>query len=86
MLTSQKDFGHQVGGILDIVIGDNFKISRRKTKYEGHQSVTGIDVFLNKIDAPNRILEKSAIELATNEEKRPYTNYVNNIRNTNVKK
>jgi RNA-directed DNA polymerase len=42
--SSQKDFGALVGGILDIVLGGNFKISRRKTKYEGHQSVTGLDV------------------------------------------
>lgn len=83
--SSQKNFGNVIGKIIDIVIADNFKISRRKTNYKGNQSVTGVNVFLNKIDAPQHILEKSQNEINNNNEKKPYTNYLNNIRKTNNK-
>ncbi|WP_127132981.1 reverse transcriptase family protein [Pseudoflavitalea rhizosphaerae] len=84
--SSQSDFGGLVDDILQIVIKNNFKISRRKTKYEGKQSVTGIEVFLNKIDAPKHIIEKSIVEMSSNSEKKPYTNYLKNIRKTNWKR
>ncbi len=83
--SSQADFGKVIQEILEAVIEGGFKLSRRKTKYESHQSVTGIPVFLNKIDAPNHILEKSIVELNTGTGRTPYTNYVNNIRKTNKK-
>ncbi len=84
--SAQADFGKVVQEILDTVIEGGFKLSRRKTKYEGHQSVTGIPVFLNKIDAPNHILEKAIAEMDSGTDKTPYTNYVNSIRKTNMKK
>lgn len=84
--SSQADFGSVVQEILDTVIDGGFKLSRRKTKYEGHQSVTGITVFLNKIDAPNHILEKAIAELDSGAERTPYIHYVKNIRKTNKRR
>ncbi|HEY4876387.1 MAG TPA: reverse transcriptase family protein [Puia sp.] len=84
--SSQKDFADVIGVILNIIIEDNFKISRRKTIYKGKLSVTGINIFLNKIDAPQHIVEKSANEIALNTAQKPYTNYLNYIRKTNAKK
>lgn len=84
--SSQNNFADVIGIILNTVIADNFKISRRKTNYEGNQSVTGVNVFLNKIDAPQHVIEKAQNEITNNYEKRPYTNYLNNIRKTNNKK
>lgn len=82
--SSQKDFQHLLNNILNIVISGNFKLSYRKTKYSGNQTVTGIDVFLNKIEAPLKIIEKSKAEIETNSSNKPFTNYLNNIRKTNV--
>ena len=48
--SSQQDFGDKIQEILNIVINDNFKISRRKTVYDSRQTITGIQPFLNKID------------------------------------
>lgn len=84
--SSQQDFRPLLNNILTIVTSNNFKLSYRKTKYSGNQTITGIDVFLNKIDAPAKIIEKSNIELATNTELKPYTDYRNNIRKTNKTK
>ena len=68
--------------ILNTIINDNFKISRRKTNYDGEQTVTGIKVLLNKIDAPQKIVDKAKLEADTNAEIKPYTNYLNSIRKT----
>lgn len=81
--SSQQDFSSFILEILGIIIGDSFKINRRKTKYEGELAVTGIDVFLNKIDAPKHIIEKSKSEGAANASQKPYTQYVSNVRKTN---
>ena len=83
--SSQQNFGDKIQQILDIVINDNFKISRRKTEYGGNQTITGIQPFLNKIDAPKNIIEKSKIEIETNSTTKHYTNYRNNILKTNRK-
>lgn len=83
--SSQQDFGDKIQQILDIVIGDNFKISRRKTVYKGNQTITGIQPFLNKIDAPQYLIEKSKKEIETKAKEKPYTNYRNNILKTNAK-
>ena len=83
--SSQQDFGHLVAEILNTVINDNFKISRRKTNYKGEQTVTGIKVLLNKIDAPQKILDKAKFEADSKAEIKPYTNYRDNIRKTNKK-
>jgi RNA-directed DNA polymerase len=84
--SSQQDFGNCIQELLDIVINDNFKISRRKTAYEGNQTITGIHKFLNKIDAPKHLIEKSIIEIENKAVKKPYTNYRNNILKTNRRK
>jgi RNA-directed DNA polymerase len=81
--SSQQDFKHLLNDILHIITTNNFKLSYRKTKYKGNQTITGIEVFLNKIDAPEPIREKAQQELATNAGVKPYTNYLNNIRKTN---
>ncbi len=83
--SSQQDFRHLISDILHIITANNFKLSHRKTKYKGNQTITGIEVFLNKIDAPDRIKEKAKIEAVTNAVNRPYTNYLNSIRKTNHK-
>ena len=84
--SSQKDFEHLIPEILKTIIEEGFKISYRKTDYGGNQTITGIEVLPNKIDAPTRILEKSRIEIELNSASKPNTNYVNNIRKTNLKK
>ena len=83
--SAQQDFGDKIQAILNIVINDNFKISRRKTVYDSNQTITGIQPFLNKIDAPKHLIEKSKIEIETNAEKKPYTMYRKNILKTNNK-
>lgn len=83
--SSQQDFGDKIQEILHIVISGNFKISRRKTEYDSKQVITGIKIFLNKIDAPKRLIEKSIIEIKTNSDKKPYTLYRENILKTNKK-
>ncbi|MDC6385933.1 RNA-directed DNA polymerase [Flagellimonas taeanensis] len=81
--SSPFDFKHLLNDILDIIRKNNFKLSYRKTKYKGNQTITGINVFLNKIEAPEHIREKSKIELENNTEKKPYSIYLNNIQKEN---
>jgi len=81
--SSPKDFRPILNDILKIVSSNGFKLNYRKTKYSGNQTVTGIDVFLNKIDAPEKIIEKARVEIATNADIKSYTNYLNSIRKTN---
>lgn len=81
--SSQQDFKYLLNTILDIVISGNFKLSYRKTQYNGKQTITGVNVFLNKIDAPEKIIQKSKIEIETKADLKPYTIYLNNIRKTN---
>jgi RNA-directed DNA polymerase len=81
--SSQKDFRPLLNDILNIVTLNGFKLSYRKTKYSGKQTVTGINVYLNKIDAPEKIIEKSKAEIENNSDIKPFTNYLNNIRKTN---
>ncbi len=57
--SSQQDFRPLLNEILEIVRSNNFSINYRKTQYQGNQTITGIDVFLNKIDAPKHIIEKA---------------------------
>jgi|ERR1700757_289514 len=83
--SSQQDFRHLLNDILNIVLSGDFKLSYRKTQYKGNQTITGINVFLNKIDAPEKIKEKSKLEVEANAEIKPFTNYLNNIRQTNKK-
>ncbi|NOU17403.1 MAG: RNA-directed DNA polymerase [Bacteroidales bacterium] len=84
--SSPQDFSHKIEDILKIITSSKFKISQRKTKYNGSQTVTGINIFLNKIDAPVNIIEKSKIEIESESKIKPYTNYRNNILKTNRRK
>lgn len=81
--SSQQDFRHLLTEILNIVKAGGFNINYRKTRYKGKQTITGIDVFLHKIDAPSHIIEKSKLEITTNDPNKPYTVYRNNITKTN---
>lgn len=83
--SSQQNFKELLPSILSIIQKNNFKLSHRKTKYKGKQTVTGIEVFLNKIDAPIKIIEKSKLEIENKKDIKPYTNYRNNILKTNRK-
>lgn len=85
--SSQSDFQNDIEGILDIVLDSGLKISRRKTFYNGSQTVTGIKIFLNKIDAPEKIIKKVEEEkILPDGTMKPYTSYRNNILKTNNKK
>ena len=84
--SSQQDFRHLLSDILKIITENSFKLNYRKTHYKGKQTITGINVFLNKIDAPDKIIEKSKEEIAERKNIKPYTNYLNNIRKTNRQK
>ena len=85
--SSQSDFQNAIEEILDIVLDSGLKISRRKTFYNGSQTVTGIKIFLNKIDAPEKIIKKVEEEkILPNGTMKPYTSYRNNILKTNNRK
>lgn len=84
--SSQSDFQDVIQEILDTVKLSGLKISFRKTFYKGSQSITGINVFLNKIDAPEKIIKKVEEEAKSDEKNKPYTNYRNNILKTNKPK
>lgn len=81
--SSAQDFSLLVIPLLTAVLNGDFKISHRKTKYQGGLPVTGIDVFLNKIDAPKHILAKAKQEVLSNADQKPYTQYVKNIHKVN---
>lgn len=83
--SSQQDFRQLLNDILNIVTSGGFKLSYRKTKYSGNQTITGINVFLNKIDAPEKIIEKAKAEKHSMSKTKPFTVYLNNIRKTNKK-
>jgi len=84
--SSQKDFAQLIGEIISIIIAAGFKVSHRKTKYSADQIVTGIAVFLHKIDGPEKLIQKSIVEIETNADKKYNTIYLNSIRKTNKKK
>lgn len=81
--SSQQDFSHLLNEILEIVTSNDFKLSYRKTQYKGNQIITGVNVFLNKIDAPKKIIEKAKLEIDNPPSNKPYTNYLESIRKTN---
>lgn len=84
--SSQQDFKNLLDKILEILICQDFKLSYRKTFYKGNQLVTGVYVYLNKIDAPNNIVQKAKLEIDNPPQHKPYTNYLESIRKTNRKK
>lgn len=81
--SSQNDFQHLIPIILQTVQKDGLKISFRKTDYAGKQNITGINVFLNKIDAPDKIIARAKEEESSEAKAKPILNYLNNIRKTN---
>lgn len=84
--SSQKDFQDLIPTFLYIVKESGLKISYRKTDYQGNQNITGIDVFLNKIDAPNKIIIKADLEIDNHPSNKPFSNYLENVRKTNRSK
>ncbi len=83
--SSPKDFRAVTVQLLDVVRADGFKISYRKTVYAGNQTLTGIRVFNNYIDAPEKIISKAMEDASSNQRNgsKPYTNYLHRIRMTN---
>ena len=87
--SSQKNFQDKISEILDIITKDGYKLSYRKTQYGGKSTrykkyvpmITGIYIYPNKIDAPEKIVERAALEIDS--PIKPVTNYLNNIRKTN---
>ena len=84
--SSSQNFESQVKEILDIVINDGFKISRRKTNLGGFLNVTGILIFNNKIDAPEKIKMTVIEESQSDDKVKPYTNYYNQIQKADKKR
>lgn len=84
--SSQKDFQNLIPFFLEIVKESGLKISYRKTDYHGNQNITGIDVFLNKIDAPKKIIIKANLEIDNHPSNKPFSNYLENVRKTNRSK
>lgn len=84
--SSPKDFRVSIPELMEIVTKSGFKVSYRKTLYDGNQNITGIDVFLNKIDAPKKIKEKVNDEKYKDLKNNPIQNYINQIQKTNIKK
>jgi len=84
--SSQQDFKPILNKILEIIRGGGFAISYRKTKYQGDQTITGIDVFNNYIDAPEAIKIKASEEKLSDKKAKPYSNYLGLIRQTNTRK
>jgi RNA-directed DNA polymerase len=81
--SSPQDFKPILNSILNIIISCGYKINYRKTSYKGNQTITGIEVFNNYIDAPRKIKEKAKQEKLNDNKLKPYSNYLNNIRRTN---
>ncbi|MFZ6001871.1 MAG: reverse transcriptase family protein [Bacteroidota bacterium] len=83
--SSQRDFRSLIPKLIEIIKHAGV-INHRKTRYNGNQTVTGIKVFLNKIDAPELIIQKARNEKVENSLGRPYSTYLQNIRKTNKAK
>lgn len=81
--SSGIDFEQRIPEILRTVIYGGFKVSFRKTVYCGKQTITGIVVSNNYIDAPLKIREKAKSEQLSDTSTKPYTNYMERIRQTN---
>ncbi|MBY0433530.1 MAG: reverse transcriptase family protein [Cyclobacteriaceae bacterium] len=82
--SSANDFVDKVREILTIVVSGGFRVSFRKTLYCGKQTITGIEVGNNYIDAPIKIREKVKEEKLSKTETKPFTNYLKRIRQTNT--
>ena len=85
--SSQVDFGNKIDEILNIIKQSRLKINWRKTKYEGRQIVTGIQLNPSRIIAPKSILDKVEQEKSLPEgSAKPYTIYKKNIDKINYSK
>lgn len=81
--SSPTDFKHVVSAISGIITSTGFKISHRKTSYNGNQVVTGIQVHNNFIDGTIHIQEKAKQEQYLGLALKPITQYLKRIRKTN---
>ena len=85
--SSQIDFRNKLKEILDIIKQSRLRINWRKTKYEGRQIVTGIQLNPSRIIAPKSILNKVEQEKSLPEgSAKPYTKYKENIDKINYSK
>lgn len=87
-ISSQEDFKPLLQDFIVIITKNGFKVNFRKTKYEGIQTITGIEVYNNYIDAPLKIKIKAEEEKVLQTANLPISNYIERIRstNTNIKK
>jgi RNA-directed DNA polymerase len=83
--SSDTDFKPFLNEILGIIIADGYNVSYRKTNYKYGQTITGIVVNNNYIDAPQMIKDKAALETNPDDNNKPYTSYLTAIRSTNKK-
>lgn len=83
--SSQEDFSNLIDQIIKIVSAQ-FKLSRRKTFYKADQTITGIKIFNNYIDAPSKIKHKAKEEQSSDVNNKPYSTYLKRIRSTNSAK
>lgn len=82
--SSPTNFKHLLNEVLNIITSDGFNISYRKTEYKGSNvQVTGIDIYNNLIDAPQKIKLNAEAEAISSDPAKPYTTYLKNIRKTN---
>ena len=80
-------FRNKLKEILDIIKQSRLRINWRKTKYEGRQIVTGIQLNPSRIIAPKSILNKVEQEKSLLEgSAKPYTIYKENIDKINYSK
>lgn len=85
--SSQVDFGNKINEILNIIKQSRLKINWRKTKYEGRQIATGIQLNPSRMTAPKPILDKVEFEkLLPQENSKPYTRYKESIDRVNYNK
>jgi RNA-directed DNA polymerase len=83
-ISSPTDFRDLTVEIINIITEGGFKVNYRKTKYGIDDTITGIKVFNNLIDAPKRIKDLVKQENIDSTESKPYTDYFNRIRKANV--
>jgi RNA-directed DNA polymerase len=82
--SAPHNFQEDISELLKIIQADGFKISRRKTIYGGKiKLITGIEVYLNKIDVPKKIKDLAVTEVDL--PVKPYTEYCNRVWATNKK-
>jgi RNA-directed DNA polymerase len=82
--SSSTDFRERTLKIIDIVIQGGFKINYRKTHFQANQTITGINVYNNFIDTPEKIKLKVKSEESIKDNFKPYTSYYNRVRSTNT--